>query len=104
MGRTLFWFLACLIVPSTTRAQTPEIRSFTLVEAVDYARAHQPSLAAARARLEAAVRDASSVRAEWLPRVGAMAELIASTANNSTTTQLSSSVVDLPRIGGTRVS
>ncbi len=41
--------------------------------------------------------------AQWLPRVGAFAEIVGATTNNSTATQLGVSTVDIPRIGGTKV-
>lgn len=77
------------------------VPSTTLPDALAQARAHWPSLQAARARLEAAARDVDAASAQWLPTVGVMAEVVASTTNNSTTTTLSSSAVDLPRIGAT---
>lgn len=43
-------------------------------------------------------------RAQWLPRVGVMAQLVFSTTNNSTATGIGSPVVDLPRIGATAVT
>jgi outer membrane protein len=42
--------------------------------------------------------------AQWLPRVGVMAQVVVSTTNNSTTTMLGTNAVDLPRIGATTVS
>ena len=43
-----------------------------------------PSLQAAQARIEVAKAAASSVRAEWLPQLGATAQLFYGTMNNST--------------------
>jgi hypothetical protein len=45
-------------------------RSVTLAEALAYARAHQPSLQAARARVAAAAADTRISRAQWLPGFG----------------------------------
>jgi outer membrane protein len=75
----------------------------TLDDARAFARTHQLALVAARQRLIAAQRDADVPGAQWLPRLGAMAQIVGSTANNSTTTLFGASTVDLPRIGGTRV-
>ena len=78
-------------------------RKMTLDEARAFARTHQLRLIAARERLIAAQRDADVPGAQWLPRLGGMAQIVGSTANNSTTTVIGTSAVDLPRIGGTRV-
>jgi outer membrane protein len=79
------------------------LRRMNLDEARAYARAHQPRLLAARQRLVAAQSDARVPGAQWLPRIGAMGQVVGGTANNSTSTLLGTSVVDLPRIGGTKV-
>lgn len=81
-----------------------EPRALTLPEALAYAGLHQPSLVAARARLEAARREAEIPRGLWFPRVGATVQALAGTANNSTASTFSTSAVDLPRIGGTRAA
>ncbi|MDB4934535.1 MAG: outer rane efflux protein [Labilithrix sp.] len=78
-------------------------RTMSLDEARAFARAHHLRVIAARQRLVAAQRDADVPGAQWLPRLGAMAQVVSSTANNSTTTILGTSTVDLPRIGGTKV-
>jgi outer membrane protein TolC len=78
-------------------------RRMSLDEARAFARSHHLRVIAARQRLVAAQRDADVPGAQWLPRLGAMAQVVGSTANNSTTTILGTSTVDLPRIGGTRV-
>jgi outer membrane protein TolC len=100
-----------LAVSSSARADgvvsVPDAQAMTLPEALAYAHEHQPSLASARARLEAVQRDASAVRAEWLPRFSGVAELMGSTANNSTTTQLTGGPaggIDVLRIGATKVN
>ncbi|WP_394823135.1 TolC family protein [Pendulispora albinea] len=87
---------------AATSTAAPE--SMSLDRAIDYALAHQPQIVAARARLRAAQSEAGVPRAAWLPKVGGLAELAGSTANNSTTTPFSNPAVDLPRIGGTRIS
>ena len=76
----------------------------TLDDARAYARSHHLRMVAARQRLVAAERDADVPGAQWLPRVGAMAQLIGATTNNSSTTLLGVSTVDLPRIGATPIS
>jgi outer membrane protein len=75
----------------------------TLPEALVYAREHQPAVKAALARVQAAEADARSTRAQWMPYVGAAAQLVGGTANNTTASYLSVGGVDLPRIGGTPV-
>lgn len=79
-------------------------RQMTLDEAVAFARAHHMRVASARARTEAAARETEVPSAQWLPRVGAMAQVVGSTVNNSSTTLLGTATVDLPRIGATRAS
>ena len=87
----------------TVRAQEAPPRKMALEDARAYARTHQLRLLAARQRILAAEREAEVPGTQWLPRVGAMAQIVGSTANNSTTTLLGSSAVDLPRIGATKV-
>lgn len=73
----------------------------TLHEAIAFARAHQPSLAAARARVAVAREQAKLPRAAWSPRVVAGAELVAGTNNNTTASYGGPLGFDIPRIGGT---
>lgn len=89
--------------PPSPTVESP-VRTVTLEEAVRIALTQQPRIAAARSRFEAAKRDADVPGAEWLPRIAAMAQLVGGTANNSTTTILGTGGIDLPRIGGTRVT
>lgn len=98
--------------PPTAAAEEPgakdapaaaPLRSMTLEAAIAHARSQHPELVAARARLAAARADAAVPRAQWLPSVGAVAQLVGTTVNNSTATTLSSPLVDLPRIGATPV-
>lgn len=81
----------------------PAPRAMTLKDAIAHARERHPELVAARARVAAARADAAVPRAQWLPSIGGVAQLLASTINNSTATVLSSPLVDLPRIGATPV-
>jgi outer membrane protein TolC len=75
----------------------------TLDEALAYARAHQPSLRSALARVAAAAADSRIPRAQWLPGFGATLQAFEGTANNSTASYVGVPDVDLPRIGGTAV-
>ncbi|MFO0759776.1 MAG: TolC family protein [Byssovorax sp.] len=80
-------------------------RAMRLGEAVAYAREHQPQIAAARARIAAARADAAIPRAQWLPTVGLAAELVVGTTNNSTATPIGTGgMLDLARIGSTKVT
>lgn len=88
----------------SARADEPGPRAVRLDEAISLARAHAPALAAARLRELAATSEVDAVRAQWSPRVGAFAQVVGATANNSTTTLLGVSTVDVPRVGGTKVS
>jgi len=86
-----------------TKSPVPAVPALTLPEALDYARTHQPELRAARERFLAVAADARVPAAQWLPSVGATAQVLASSTNNSTATVLASRDVDLPRIGGTTI-
>lgn len=109
LGLVVAGFIAPRAVRAQPAAQPPSsagekpARVVTLAEALAFARAHQPRLAAARQRVVAAEREAEVASAQWLPRVGAMAQVVGSTANNSTTTLLGTSAVDVPRIGATPI-
>ncbi len=74
----------------------------TLPEALALARRHQPDLAVAAARLQAAEAATAIPGAEWQPRVGAMAQVSAATANNSSSVVQQGGIVALPRVGGTQ--
>jgi outer membrane protein len=76
----------------------------SLPEALVYARANQPALQAALARVRAAQADTAVARAQWLPSFGATAQLFEGTTNNSTGSYLGVPDVDLARIGGTRAT
>jgi len=87
-----------------TPARTSTVRTMTLGEALSFARAHQPVLQSALARVAAAAADTRVARAQWLPSFGATAQGFAATANNTTGTYLGVPEVDIPRIGGTKVA
>jgi outer membrane protein TolC len=79
------------------------LRAMTLPEALAYARAHQPSLRAALARVEAAAADARVARAQWQPTFGATAQAFEGTVNTTTASYVGAPKIDLPRIGSTKV-
>src|SRR5688572_21813265 len=89
--------------PALEESDSPP-RAMTLEEALAFARTHHLRVTAARQRVKAAEREADVASAQWLPRVGAMAQVVGSTANNSTTTLLGTATVDLPRIGATPIT
>jgi outer membrane protein len=78
-------------------------RSVTLPQARSYARAHQPAVRAALARIAAAEARAAIPRAQWLPQLGATAQIFVASANNTTAEYMSTRDVDVPRIGGSTV-
>jgi outer membrane protein TolC len=86
------------------RAEPPPVRGMTLTEALAYARAHQPAIRAAMARVAAQEEEARVPRAEWLPSVGATVQGFAATTNNSTAMYVGAPFVDIGRIGATRVA
>ena len=79
-------------------------RAMTLDQALAYARAHQPSLRSALARVASAAADARVPRAQWLPGLGITAQAFEGTTNNTTAAYLNVPELDLPRIGGTSAS
>lgn len=93
--------VSVVAIMATTAGADPPPRSLTLREAITYARAHQPSLQAARARVEVARAQARLPRAAQTPRIVAGAELLAGTNNNTTTSYGGPLGFDVPRIGGT---
>lgn len=98
--------ITLLAAPTTEIVADGAMPTMSLADARAFARAHQASLAAARARLEGTLRDVEGVNAEWKPSIGALAEVVGSTVNNSTATQLTggpAGVIDIPRVGATAV-
>jgi outer membrane protein len=98
-----FVFAGSGLAAAQPRMQAPA-RAMTLDEALAYAREHQPSLRSALARVTAAAAEARVPRAQWLPSGALALEAFEGTTNNSTASYLGVRGVDLPRIGGTRVS
>jgi outer membrane protein TolC len=97
--------LAAAQSPPPAPASAPAVASvpsMTLDQALAFARAHQPAVLVARARLQAQQVAARVPRAQRLPRVGGTAQLLGATANNTTSTYLGTPYTDLPRIGATR--
>ncbi|HEY1554653.1 MAG TPA: TolC family protein [Kofleriaceae bacterium] len=98
MRRAPILLVACLAAEAHAQ---PAPRTMSLHEAIAYARAHQPALAAARARVEVAREAAQLPRAARdTPRIALGAEIGLGTNNNTTTSYGSLDFV-IPRIGGT---
>ncbi len=92
--------LASLLAAVPARA---DVRTMTLEEAIAHARAHQPEVKAALARVAARKAEAEEPRAQRLPVAGVTAQLFGATANNTTGTYVTPGLLDIPRVGGTRV-
>jgi outer membrane protein TolC len=95
-------FAAAVAWASLGEAQQP--RAMTLAQALAYARAHQPAVRAAEARVEASRAEASVPGAQWEPTIGVTAQIFGMTANNTTGSYLAPAHIDVLRIGGTRVT
>jgi outer membrane protein TolC len=74
----------------------------SLADALAYARAHQPQIPAALARVNAEKAQADVPRGQWLPVVGVTGQIFAATANNTTASYVTPWFLDAPRIGATR--
>jgi outer membrane protein len=90
-----------LAAPARAQQAPP---AMTLESALSYAHEHQPSLLAARARIQASRAAAFIPRAAWYPRAAASAQFLEGTTNNTTTSYVGTAGIDLPRIGGTRTA
>ena len=90
--------------PARDFSRRPGVRTMTLDEALAYARLHQPVLRSALARVEAVAADTRITRAQWLPTFGATAQAFVGTTNNTTASTVGVPEVDIPRIGGTKVT
>ncbi len=100
----LVLFAALCVSPRARSEEVPVVpaaRAMALGDALEYALAHQPQVHSALAELAARRSEARIPRAGWLPQVGATAQLIYGTANNSSALYLNVPEVDIPRIGGT---
>jgi outer membrane protein TolC len=100
MKRLVFAGLAW-IAPSAIAAPASATPSITLRQAVTYARDHQPSLLAARARVDLARAQARLPDAAKAIRIGAAAELLGGTNNNTTASYATLGFLDVARVGGT---
>jgi outer membrane protein TolC len=92
--------------PQSTPPNAPnplgiQVRAITLGDALAYARAHQPAVRAALARIAEQKAVADVPRAQWRPFAGVTGQMFEGTANNTTASYVSTDVVDIPRIGGT---
>ena len=74
--------------------------SMSLGEALGYAREHQPIIRTAAARANAQNVRARIPRAQWQPLLGATAQALVGTVNNTTASYIGAPTVELPRIGG----
>ncbi len=88
------------LVPTAPPALSGALPSMSLHEALAYARQHQPSLQAARARIEVAKQAASAVRAEWMPQITGTVQVFYGTMNTSTASVVNIRPLDLPSISG----
>jgi HAE1 family hydrophobic/amphiphilic exporter-1 len=99
--RSAVRFVIAIVVCASAPVRADATRTMTLREAIDFARGHQPSLAAARARVAVAREQAQLPRAAWSPKVAAGAELLMGTNNNTTASYGGTVGWFVPRIGGT---
>ncbi len=93
--------VACLTAQAAQMARADEMPRVSLQEALMLAREQHPRLKEVEALVAARDADTAVPRAQWLPRVGAAAQMWLGSTNNSTAQILGTSAVDLPRIGGT---
>jgi outer membrane protein len=92
--------LVLLLLPTAVAgAATP---SYSLEEALLYARDHQPVIRRALAELRARQSEAKVPRAQWFPQIGASVQILYGSTNNTTASYLGVPEVDLPRIGATK--
>lgn len=95
------------VVPTATTAPLlsggeAAVRTMSLVDALAYARAHQPAIRDALARVDAEHAQANVPRGQWLPTIGVTAQIFGATENNTTASYVSPSFMDIPRIGSSR--
>lgn len=93
--------ILCIVLGAAPLARAVQIRTVTLPEALAYARARQPSVKSALAEFEARRAEARVPRAQWLPQVGATAQVYLATSNNTTASYVAVPELDIPRVGGT---
>jgi len=90
-----------MVVLGLHSAQADSASPFTLRAAILYARAHQPSIAAAHARVDVARAQAEIPNAAFGVRLAGAAEIVAGTNNNTTASYATLGILDVGRIGGT---
>src|SRR5215510_699704 len=71
-----------LLVPAVAAAQTPPPRSLTLVEAIQYATEHYPTVRAALEQVNASIAGVEVARSASLPRLDSLWQSNRATANN----------------------
>lgn len=98
------FFVATVAHAETQFSSENPPRAMTLGDAIAYAKAHQPAVRAATARIAAQKAFADVPRAQWLPRFGATGQVFEATANQTTASYVTPALPDLPRIGGTRAT
>ncbi|HEX8951933.1 MAG TPA: TolC family protein, partial [Polyangia bacterium] len=105
-GRSLRALTVVWIVLASPATRAVELaapaRAVTLPEALAYARERQPRIKSALAEYQARRAEARLPRAQWLPQLGATAQLFVATANNTTASYLTVPEMDIPRIGGSK--
>jgi outer membrane protein len=89
------------MAPASEALGIPVARKISLAEALAYARAHQPAVLAALARVRQEKANAEVPRAQYYPLIGVTGQLLGGTTNNTTASYLTTPFVELPRIGGT---
>ena len=92
--------LVCGVTANAAAAPRP-MPVMSLREAIHYARVHQPTLAAARARVAVARSQADVPRAALDPTITVAAEALIGTANNTTASYATLGALDVTRVGGT---
>ncbi len=89
----------------TTAPSSPGMPSMTLDQAVQYALVHNPSLAASRAQVDQGRQARQAQTNRWLPRLGASAQFLGASDNNTSAVIVTSNPsVTIPRLGATTYS
>ncbi len=101
-GRTGSIIMVLITQQAIGRAQPPAPTAMTLPQALTYAREHQPQIKSVLAELRARQAEAQVPRAQWMPQVGATAQLFGATANTTTTVYLGVPEADVPRVGASK--
>jgi outer membrane protein TolC len=92
--------LGVALLPARAEAeQVPHVLTFA--QALAFAQAHKPELAAARSSLAASHDLVGETRARWLPTLTGTAQILGGTANNSTGSYVGVAGFDNPRVSAT---